>query len=142
MASTGDVNSVIQAALGGAVATTVLEGDRQFNLAVRFPADCRDSVERIRNIKVAYPTSTGVNAYIPLSELAAISLDTGASWIYHESTHRFIPIKFSVRDRDLGSDRGRGAGTRGPPDQAAQRLSHGVVGRIRRPCRKPRSGWR
>ena len=101
--NSGDVNSVIQAALGGAVATTVLEGDRQFNLAVRFPADCRDSVEKIRNIKVAYPTSSGGNAYIPLSELATISLDTGASWIYHESTQRFIPIKFSVRDRDLGS---------------------------------------
>ena len=52
---------------------------------------------------MAYPTSSGANAYIPLSELATISLDTGAAWIYHESTQRFIPIKFSVRDRDLGS---------------------------------------
>jgi heavy metal efflux system protein len=101
--NSGDVNSVIQAALGGAVATTVLEGDRQFNLTVRFPEPCRDSVEKIRNVKVAYPTGSGANAYIPLGELATISLDTGASWIYHESTQRFIPIKFSVRNRDLGS---------------------------------------
>ena len=101
--NSGDVNSVIQAAMGGAVATMVLEGDRQFNLTVRFAAEERDSVEKIRNIKVAYQTSSGANAYIPLCELAAISLDTGATWIYHESTHRFIPIKFSVRDRDLGS---------------------------------------
>jgi cobalt-zinc-cadmium resistance protein CzcA len=97
------VNSVIQAAMGGAVATMVLEGDRQFNLAVRFAPEERESVEKIRSIKVAYQTSSGANAYIPLSELATITLDTGASWIYHESTRRFIPIKFSVRGRDLGS---------------------------------------
>jgi cobalt-zinc-cadmium resistance protein CzcA len=101
--NSGDVNAVIQAALGGAVATTVLEGDRQFNVAVRYPEDYRDSIEKIRGIKVAYATAGGANAYIPLSELAAISLDTGAAWIYHESVERFIPIKFSVRGRDLGS---------------------------------------
>jgi len=99
----GDVTSVIQASMGGAAATTVLEGDRQFGLVVRFAPESRDSVEKIRAIKVAYPTSTGGNTYIPLSELACITLDTGAAWIYHESTRRFIPIKFSVRERDLGS---------------------------------------
>ncbi len=98
----GDVNSVIQAALGGAVATSVLEGDRLFDLVVRYAPEYRDNVERIRNLKVAYQTANGGNAYIPLSELADISIDTGASWIYHESTERFIPIKFSVRERDLG----------------------------------------
>ena len=46
---------------------------------------------------------SGINAYIPLSELADISLDTGASYIYHERNERYIPIKFSVRGRDLGS---------------------------------------
>ncbi len=101
--NSGDVNSVIQAAMGGAVATTILEGDRQFGLAVRFAPEYRDSIEKIRSIKVAYQTSSGANAYIPLSELATITLDTGASWIYHESTERFIPVKFSVRGRDLGS---------------------------------------
>jgi len=101
--NSGDVNSVIQAAMGGAVATTVLEGDRQFNLAVRFSPEHRDSVQKIRDIKVAYQTSSGANAYIPLCELATINLETGAAWIYHESTQRFIPIKFSVRGRDLGS---------------------------------------
>jgi cobalt-zinc-cadmium resistance protein CzcA len=101
--NSGDVNSVIQAATGGAVATTVLEGDRQFSLAVRFAPDYRDDIEKIRNIKVACQVGSGGNAYIPLRELATISLDTGAAWIYHESTCRFIPIKFSVRGRDLGS---------------------------------------
>jgi heavy metal efflux system protein len=99
----GDVNSVIQAAMGGAEATTVLEGDRQFGVAVRYPLEYRDNIDKIRDIKVAYQTSSGANAYIPLSELATITLDTGAAWIYHESTQRFIPVKFSVRDRDLGS---------------------------------------
>jgi len=101
--NSGDVNSVIQAALGGATATSVLEGDRQFDLVVRYTPEYRDSLESIRNIKVAYQTATGANAYIPLSELAAITLDTGAAWIYHESMQRFIPVKFSVRGRDLGS---------------------------------------
>lgn len=101
--NTGDVNAVIQAALGGVSATTVLEGDRQFSVVVRFTPDYRESVERVRNIKVAVPTPSGANAYIPLSELATISLETGAAWIYHEGTQRFIPVKFSVRGRDLGS---------------------------------------
>ncbi|MGD0413278.1 MAG: CusA/CzcA family heavy metal efflux RND transporter [Verrucomicrobiota bacterium] len=100
--NSGDVNSVVQAALGGAVATTVLEGPRQFGLVVRFAPEYRDCIERIRDLKVACQTSGGVMAYIPLCELAAITLDTGAAWIYHESTERFIPVKFSVRGRDLG----------------------------------------
>jgi cobalt-zinc-cadmium resistance protein CzcA len=101
--NSGDVNTVIQAAMGGAVATTVLEGDRQFALAVRLAPPYRDSIDAVGNIKVAYQTTTGANAYIPLRELASITLDTGASYIYHETTKRYIPIKFSVRGRDLGS---------------------------------------
>jgi len=101
--NSGDVNSVIQAAMGGAIATSVLEGDRQFDLVVRYTPAYRDDIDKIRNIKVAYQSASGANAYIPLSELATISLDTGAAWIYHESVQRFIPVKFSVRGRDLGS---------------------------------------
>jgi heavy metal efflux system protein len=100
--NSGDVNSVIQAAMGGAAATSVLEGDRQFDLVVRYTPEYRGSIEKICNIKVAYTSPSGANAYIPLSELATISLDTGAAWIYHESVQRFIPVKFSVRGRDLG----------------------------------------
>ena len=99
--NTGDVNTVIQAAIGGAIATQVLEGDREWNLVVRYPEEYRNGIAKIRNIKVGYTTAAGSNAYIPLSELATISLDTGASWIYHETMVRFIPIKFSVRGRDL-----------------------------------------
>ena len=99
----GDVNNVVQAALGGTAATTLLEADRQFNVTVRLAPEYRDNIDIVRNIKVGYQTPSGVNAYIPLSELADISLDTGASYIYHERNERFIPIKFSVRGRDLGS---------------------------------------
>jgi cobalt-zinc-cadmium resistance protein CzcA len=115
--NSGDVNAVIQAAMGGTVATSVLEGDRQFDLVVRYAPETRDTVERIRDIKVAYQISTGANAYIPLSELATITLDTGAAWIYHESVQRFIPVKFSVRGRDLGTT----------VEEAQQRIAHHVA---------------
>jgi cobalt-zinc-cadmium resistance protein CzcA len=98
----GDVNNVVQAALGGIAATTLLEADRQFNVTVRLAPEYRDNIDSVRRIKVGYATPAGVNAYVPLSELADISLDTGASYIYHERNERFIPIKFSVRGRDLG----------------------------------------
>jgi heavy metal efflux system protein len=101
--NTGDVNTVVQAAIGGTTATTVLEGDRSFGLAVRLDPKYRNSIEAIRGIKVGYQTPAGTNAYVPLSELADISLDTGASFIYRERSQRYIPIKFSVRGRDLGS---------------------------------------
>jgi cobalt-zinc-cadmium resistance protein CzcA len=114
--NSGDVNSVVQAALGGAVATEVLEGDRQFDLVVRYTPEYRNNISEIRNIKVGYTTSSGANAYIPLSELAGISLDTGAAWIYHESVQRFIPVKFSVRGRDLG----------GTVEEAQQRIAKNV----------------
>jgi cobalt-zinc-cadmium resistance protein CzcA len=99
----GDLNTMIQTALGGTAATTVLEADRQFNLTVRLAPEFRNDIEAARNIKVGYSTGSGGNAYVPLSELADISLDTGASYIYHERNQRYLPIKFSVRGRDLGS---------------------------------------
>ena len=99
--NTGDVTTVVQAALGGATATTLLEGDRQFAVSVRLPPEYRSSLEAAKSLKIAYQTPSGPNAYIPLTELADITLDTGASYIYHESGERYIPVKFSVRDRDL-----------------------------------------
>ncbi len=100
--NTGDVNTIIQAALGGTVASEVLEGDRQFDLVVRYPRLYRDSVEKIRNLEVAYQAGNGTVGYVPLKDLASVTLTTGAAWIYHEGGERFIPVKFSVRGRDLG----------------------------------------
>jgi cobalt-zinc-cadmium resistance protein CzcA len=101
--NSGDVNGVVQAALGGTVATTQLEAERQFNVTVRLPPQYRGDFAAVGNVKVGYTTPNGTNAYIPLRELATITLDTGASYIFHERNARFIPIKFSVRGRDLGS---------------------------------------
>jgi heavy metal efflux system protein len=114
--NTGDVNTVIQAALGGSTATTLLEGDRQFSVVVRLPAEYRSSLEAVGNVKVAVASAGGPNAYIPLGQLATISLDTGASYIYHEQGERYIPVKFSVRDRDLG----------GAVAEAQQRIAQNV----------------
>ncbi len=111
-----DINTVVQAATGGAVATTLLEADRQFNVTVRAKAEFRNSIEAIRNIKVGYQTAAG-NAYIPLSELANITVDTGSSYIYHERNQRFVPIKFSVRGRDLA----------GAVEEAQQRIAQNVT---------------
>jgi heavy metal efflux system protein len=98
----GDINTVVQAAIGGTSAGQVLEGDRQFNINVRLAPEYRSDIDAIRNLRVGYTTPTGTNAYIPLGELATIKLETGASYIYHEGSERFIPVKFSVRGRDLG----------------------------------------
>ena len=114
--NTGDVNAVVQAALGGAPATTLLEADRQFNVTVRLPPEYRSSLEAVRNIKVGFTTPDGNNAYIPLTELANITLDTGASFIYREARERYIPVKFSVRGRDLG----------GTVEEAQQRVAKNV----------------
>jgi cobalt-zinc-cadmium resistance protein CzcA len=101
--NSGDLNALLQAALAGATATTVLEGDRQFGVSVRFNPAYRSTVDRIRDIKVSVAIQGGGNAYVPFGELASISLDTGASFIYRERSERYMPIKFSIRGRDLGS---------------------------------------
>ncbi|MGO9944461.1 MAG: efflux RND transporter permease subunit, partial [Rhodoblastus sp.] len=99
----GDVNTVVQASLGGTSATTVLEGDRTFNLSVRMLRDSRKDIDAVKAIKVGYANGNGSqNSYVPLSEVADVSLDTGATYISRERSARFIPIKFSVRGRDLG----------------------------------------
>jgi heavy metal efflux system protein len=80
----------------------VLEGDRTFGLQVRLDPKYRVSIDAIKSVKVAFNTPGPGNGYVPLSEIADISLDTGASFIYRERSQRYIPIKFSVRGRDLG----------------------------------------
>ena len=115
--NTGDINAVVQAAAGGTQATTVLEDDRQFSLVVRLASPFRNDAEAIGNIPVGYATPSGATAYVPLRDVADISLDTGASYIYHESNERFIPVKFSVRGRDLGST----------VEDAQQRIARNVV---------------
>ncbi len=94
-----DVNAVVQAAVGGQAVTQVYEGERLFDLVVRFLPEFRQDVEAIGNILVSTPDGTRV----PLKQVATITTQTGAFIIYRENNARYIPIKFSVRDRDLES---------------------------------------
>jgi cobalt-zinc-cadmium resistance protein CzcA len=94
-----DVNAVIQAAIGGQAVTQVYEGERWFDLVVRFLPEYRQDADSIGQIQVSTPDG----ARIPLKQLASITLGTGAFIIYRESNERYIPIKFSVRGRDLES---------------------------------------
>ncbi|MBV8168539.1 MAG: efflux RND transporter permease subunit, partial [Alphaproteobacteria bacterium] len=100
----GDVNAVVQAAIGGQAAGDLYEdgSDRHFPMLVRLAPEYRQSLAAIRNIMVAVQNN-GTTSQIPLSEVADIKLVSGASFIYREQSQRYIPIKFSVRGRDLGS---------------------------------------
>lgn len=101
--NTGDITASIQAALGGASATTVLEGDRRFGLTVRFAPEYRATLDAVKALRVGYTATGGSISFIPLTDVASVSLDTGATYIYREGNERYIPIKFSARGRDLGS---------------------------------------
>jgi cobalt-zinc-cadmium resistance protein CzcA len=94
-----DVQDVIETAVGGKVASQIIEGEKRFDIAVRYLLQYRDSIDHIRRITVATPDGFR----IPLEELAEIKVDDGASMIYREENSRFIAVKFSVRGRDLGS---------------------------------------
>ncbi len=110
-----DANNVVQAALGGTVATTLLEAERQFGVVVRLAPEFRNNVDEVKNIKVGVQTPGGT-ANIPFSDFAAITLDTGASYIFREKNQRFVPIKFSVRGRDLA----------GAVEEAQERINRNV----------------
>jgi cobalt-zinc-cadmium resistance protein CzcA len=102
----GDINTTIQTAIGGQAAGDVYEygSDRHFPIRIRLAPEYRKSLESIRHITVGAqsPGGNGV-IQIPLSDLARINIVSGASFIYREQQERYIPIKFSVRGRDLGS---------------------------------------
>ena len=100
----GDINSTIRVAIGGDSAGDLYESgsDRHFPIVVRLAPQFRQSAEAIQNLRVGAPGPNGVTQ-IPLSEIATVRLVSGASYIYREKQERYLPIKFSVRDRDLGS---------------------------------------
>src|SRR5947207_2836190 len=103
--SVGDINTMVQAAIGGQEVTRVYEGEINSALTVRLAARYRDNIDAIRSIPIALPNSDSkaTPAYIALSDVADVRLETGAAYIYRENSQRFIPLKYSVRERDLGS---------------------------------------
>jgi cobalt-zinc-cadmium resistance protein CzcA len=97
--SAADANAVIEMALGGKAATQLYEGERKFDIRVRYNKDYRDTEEKIRNLMV--PAQDGTK--IPIKEIADIRTLTGPAFIYRDNNTRYIAVKFSVRGRDLGS---------------------------------------
>lgn len=94
-----DAQAVLEMAFGGKTATQKYEGERKFDVRVRYQQEYRKNEDDMANLKV--PTQAGVK--IPLKEIASIKKITGPAFIYRDNTKRFIGVKFSVRDRDLGS---------------------------------------
>ena len=102
----GDVNATVTAAIGGQAAGNLYENgsDRNFPIIVRMAPAYRQSLEAIRRIPIGAQNPNGSGLMqIPLTDVADISLTSGASFIYRENQERYVPIKFSVRGRDLGS---------------------------------------
>ena len=103
--ASGDINSVIQAAIGGESAGNLYEtnSDRNYPIIVRLAPRYRNSMDTLRKLVVDAPNPNGGNPIpVPLSAIADIRLVSGAAFIYREHQERYIPIKFSVRGRDLG----------------------------------------
>ncbi|HXO90647.1 MAG TPA: CusA/CzcA family heavy metal efflux RND transporter [Stellaceae bacterium] len=101
----GDINSTIAAAIGGQAAGNLYEegSDRNFPMVVRLAPNYRQSLDAIRRITIGAPNPSGSGVVpIPLTDVATVRLVSGASFIYRENQERYIPIKFSVRGRDLG----------------------------------------
>jgi len=94
-----DVQDVITTAIGGRVASQVLDGEKRFDIMVRYQSDYRDNIDKIKKASVI--TADGFR--IPLEELSKVKVEDGASIIYREANRRYIAVKFSVRGRDLGS---------------------------------------
>jgi cobalt-zinc-cadmium resistance protein CzcA len=100
----GDINATVQAAIGGQAAGDLYENgsDRHFPMVVRLAPRYRENLEAIKRIPIGVQTDKGVTQ-VPLSEVANVNLVSGAFYIYREAQERYVPVKFSVRGRDLGS---------------------------------------
>ena len=94
-----DAQAVLEMAFGGKTATQKYEGEKKFDVRVRYEKQYRQNENDMASLKV--PTIHGTK--IPLKEIATIQKITGPAFIYRDNTKRFIGVKFSVRDRDLGS---------------------------------------
>jgi cobalt-zinc-cadmium resistance protein CzcA len=100
----GDINTTIRTAIGGDSAGDLYEpgSDRHFPIIVRLAPQYRRSAEAIQNLRIGAQGPNGITQ-VPLSEVATVKVVSGAAYIYREQQERYLPIKFSVRERDLGS---------------------------------------
>jgi cobalt-zinc-cadmium resistance protein CzcA len=93
-----DIQDAIQTAVGGSVLSEVLKGEAQYDLVLRYQKKYRDTREAIENVRLLSPSGERVS----LSQLTKIGTTDGAEEIYREGEQRYIAVKYSVRDRDLG----------------------------------------
>ena len=93
-----DVQDAIQTAVGGNALTQVLIGEQRYDLVLRYLPQYRDTREAIERIRLLAPTGERVS----LAQLTKVSVQDGGSEIYREANSRYVAIKYSVRDRDLG----------------------------------------
>ncbi|HTR84440.1 MAG TPA: CusA/CzcA family heavy metal efflux RND transporter [Reyranella sp.] len=100
----GDINATVQAAIGGQAAGDLYENgsDRHFPMMVRLAPRYRENLEAIKRIPIGVANSNGGVTQVPLAEVATVQLVSGAFYIYREQQERYLPVKFSVRNRDLG----------------------------------------
>jgi cobalt-zinc-cadmium resistance protein CzcA len=94
-----DVQDAVEAAIGGKAITQVLEGEKRYDVVVRYLPQFRDTKEAIENIRIVAPSGERVS----LAQLTSTRVEDGASEIYREANSRYIAIKYSIRGRDLGS---------------------------------------
>lgn len=94
-----DAQSVLETAFGGKTASTLYEGERKFDIRIRYEQEYRKDEQDLERLMV--PTQDGT--LIPLKEISEIRQENGAAFIYRDGIKRYIGIKFSIRDRDLGS---------------------------------------
>jgi len=97
--ATADANAVVAMAIGGQAASTLYEGARTFDIRIRLPEEFRKTPDDIGNLLV--PTQSG--SRVPIKELATITQRTGPCLIFRDDNERYSALKFSVRDRDMGS---------------------------------------
>jgi cobalt-zinc-cadmium resistance protein CzcA len=97
--NTADANAVIEMAIGGKAATELYEGERKFDVRIRYQKEFRDAQEKIENLMV--PAQDGTK--VPLKQISTIKTITGPAFIYRDNNTRYIAVKFSNRERDLGS---------------------------------------
>ena len=97
--SPADAQTVLEMAFGGKTATEKYEGERKFDIRIRYDKEYRKDENDIANLKI--PALDGTK--VPLKQVCTITKITGPAFIYRDNTKRFVGVKFSVRDRDLGS---------------------------------------
>jgi len=98
-----DVQRAVQAAVGGVQSGIIYEGDKRFKLMVRLDKEWRKSIEQLKSLPIDVSASNPELSYVPLGEVAELSLNSGPNQINRESSKRNVIVSANVEDRDLGS---------------------------------------